>query len=201
MVAGRTGLTIESIQADVLRARKEAARAAITDKKSQSRNTKTDVADLVTVTYKGTRAEQQAERGILGLMMLDPECRTQALSSLKPGWFSGSYRKAFETLALDVFNKNVDVTTLIAQAGQEYGAVLAELSMQEQPQDVKDRLRILRDCSLVLKRRRLQELKAEIEALQAGAEGFPELLGEYQVLLRETKTSPSRGNGFVGEGG
>jgi len=191
LVAGRLGLDGDSIrqQVTVSKRRRAAARG---HKTAQSRNTKTDAGNLEDVTFVNTPAEIEAQRRILGLMISSPECRKKALEELGEGLFSSGFASVFSALGNDQFDKEVDPSRLNLITGDRFKDLIAEVTLAEHPQGEDERIRIYKDCALVLKKRRLRRLYSEIQALEPGAEGFEQLFGEYQGLLQEIK-GPSAG--------
>jgi DNA primase len=186
LVAGRLGLTEEAVrqQATATARRRAAARG---HKTAQSRNTKTDADNLEDVASKDTPAEVQAQRRILGLMISSPERRKKALEELGEGLFSSGFAGVFAALGNDQFDKEVDFSRLNIITGDKHKDLIAEVALADQPQAEDEQVRLYKDCALVLKRRRLRRLYAEIQSLEPGAEGCEQLFGEYQGLLQEIK--------------
>lgn len=191
MVADRTGVPEAAIRAEVQKAQKRSAAGTLGHKNVQSRNTKTDVQNMEEAASFSTRAQVQAERNILSLMVSDFECRSKCLSELTEEMFTGLNARVFSALRDGGFNEIVNISRLVELSGVEAEPLVARLAVAEIPDDRQERLRILRDCILVLKKRRLDKLLAEIQNLTPEAEGFERLFGEYQVLLREIKKSSS----------
>jgi len=186
LVAGRLGLTEEAVrqQATANARRRAAARG---HKTGQSRNTKTDTDNLEDVASKDTPAEIQAQRQILGLMISSPKRRKKALEELGEGLFSSGFAGVFAALGNDQFDKEVDLSRLNLITGEKHKDLIAEVALADQPQAEDEQIRLYKDCTFVLKRRRLRRLYSEIQSLEPGAEGFEQLFGEYQGLLQEIK--------------
>jgi DNA primase len=186
LVAGRLGLTEEALRQQ-LRASARRRTAARGHKTAQSRNTNTDAGNLEDVASKDTPAEIQAQRRILGLMISSPERRKKALEELGDRLFSGGFARVFAALGNDQFDKEVDLSRLNLITGEKLKDLIAEAALADQPQTEEEQIRVYRDCVLVLKRRRLRKMYAEIQSMEPSAEGFEQLFGEYQGLLQEIK--------------
>lgn len=193
MIAGRTGMAEAGLQAEVARQQRRPTRTSPGgrplpgDKTGLSRNTKTEVADLEKTTSADTPAEIQAERMLLSLMISDPRCKADALRTLRAELFTGERVRIFEALKNPEFDRTVDVAVLVERVGDDLEALVGELAVEEHPGEQAERFKITKDCTLVLKKRRLRKLYTEIQCGAPGTEGFERLFGEYQGLLRETK--------------
>jgi DNA primase len=200
LVAGRTGTPVEVLANQVRRAKKNAA-VALRDSAAGAQDHESDTKKPATTEYGGTRAEEEAERVLISVMIMDKDLRAAALRELADDLFTGRYAVVVAALSRPEFDQNVDVLALTELTGEEFAPLLAELSMRELPLDARERMKIMHACALVLKKRRLNVVVSQIAAMEPGGEGFQELVGEYQRLLRETKTSPVQDRHSSGKGG
>ncbi len=189
LVADRAAVSEAALRQQVVRARKGSARSAPGHKSSQSRNTNTDTQKMEEPAFQGTPAEIEAEQQVLSLMILDTECRKKGLLELKQELFSGTGALVFHALGNEQFDDEVNVDELVEHVGPDSRALIASMAVKEHPDDEDEKNKLMKGCTLVLKKRRLQRLYAEIQSRDAATEGFQRLFGEYQVLLREIKAS------------
>lgn len=192
MIAGRTGIEESALRQQIAKALRASASGVSRHKNDQSRNTNTDAQQMEASASRGTPAELEAERSILSLMILDKDCQQRGLRQLKQELFSGAGAIVFEALKDSAFDEGVDIEALIERVGTDLSQQITEMAMREVPEDQAERLKILRDCSIVLKKRRLRRLYAQIQSLETGTEGFQRVFGEYQVLLREIHAQTPR---------